>query len=452
MPRTASAQLDPQLVQQFQYAAAVKNRRLRRERAASRVSRWAPHTPTAKQETFLNLNVDEALYGGAAGGGKSDAILMGALKYVDLPEYKAIIFRNTLADLKLPDGLIPRAHEWLDDTDARWNGTDYDWKFPSGAVLTFGYMDKQGGHRRYKGMAVHYVGYDELTEIREQSYLFLMSRLRKQRGSKIPTRVRAATNPGGRGHQWVKDRFVTAGRTDDCVFVPAFSTDNPYIDQEDYLKNLNKLDSIDRAQLLDGDWDAMRTGNVFRSKDWFLRMSRFEAEKISNGAKRVRYWDFAATAPDGKNDPDYTAGALLSFVDGTLFVWDIRRRRDSPAVIERMTRLAAGDDGPGVIIWIEQEPGASGVQIVDHYKRNVLQGYAVRGHKKTKSKRDSWKPLVAAAEDGRVVLVGDGAWIPDFLEEATGVEWEGDNGTKDDQLDVVSGGFGRLTRKSFMIA
>lgn len=443
--------IDPEEAEAFQYAAAAKLKLASQERGKSRVSRWAPHTPTTKQEQFLNLNVHEALYGGAAGGGKSDAILMGALKYVEIPEYRAIILRNTFTDLDLPDGLIERSGDWLGGTEAKWNGRTHTWHFPSGATLTFGFLDSKEAHRRYKGMAVHYVGYDELTEIRERHYLFLLSRMRRQKGSRIPMRVRCASNPGGRGHQWVKDRFVSANRTDDCVYVPARVADNPYIDQDDYLRTLDKLDSIDRAQLRDGDWDAMRVGNVSR-KEWYGRMSEFEAQKISNGAKRIRYWDFAATAPDGRNDPDYTAGGLFSFVDGTFFIWDIRRRRDTPAVIERLTRLAAMDDGVGVTVWIEQEPGASGVQIVDHYKRNVLQGYAVKGHRKTGSKRDAWKPFVAAAEDGRVVLVGDGPWISDFLEEAVSLDWEGDNGTHDDQFDICAGGLGRLTRKAFMIA
>ena len=118
---------------------------------------------------------------------------------------------------------------------------------------------------------------------------------------------------------------------------------------------------------------------------------------------------------------------------------------------KKMMQMTAMRDGPGVEIWIEQEPGASGKGILDHYRRNVLQGYAVRADKKTGSKRATWKPFIALAENGDVVLV-EGAWNGDFVDEITSLDWEGDNGTHDDQLDSVSGAFGKLTRKPFLIS
>ena len=107
---------------------------------------FIPHEPTVKQRQFLALSGEEAFYGGAAGGGKSDALLMAALQYVEEPGYSAILFRRTYADLALPGALMDRAAEWLAHTDAKWEGTRKAWTFPSGAMLVFGYLDNERDH------------------------------------------------------------------------------------------------------------------------------------------------------------------------------------------------------------------------------------------------------------------------------------------------------------------
>ena len=103
-------------------------------------TKYIPHEPTHKQLAFLLINTLEAFYGGAAGGGKSDALLMAALQYVHVPYYSALLLRRTYTDLKLPGALIYRSHQWLDDTDAVYNPQDHFWEFPSGATIQFGYI------------------------------------------------------------------------------------------------------------------------------------------------------------------------------------------------------------------------------------------------------------------------------------------------------------------------
>ena len=80
---------------------------------------WIPHSPTPKQQQFLDCRAREVFYGGAAGGGKTDALLMAALAFVDVPGYRALLFRRTFADLNLPGALMDRAREWLGGTAAR---------------------------------------------------------------------------------------------------------------------------------------------------------------------------------------------------------------------------------------------------------------------------------------------------------------------------------------------
>src|SRR6266508_6612551 len=104
------------------------------------LARYCPNLATIseKQALFLLLDCREAFYGGAAGGGKSDALLMAALQYVDVPGYSALLLRRTYAELEKSDGLIPRADAWLSNTDARRHDGGKLWTFPSGARLEFG--------------------------------------------------------------------------------------------------------------------------------------------------------------------------------------------------------------------------------------------------------------------------------------------------------------------------
>lgn len=232
------------------------------------VSRWCPQLPTPPQKLFVSLNAPEALYGGAAGGGKSSALLMDALRHVDVPGYSAILFRRTLTDLSLPEGLMDRAGTWLRPTAARWHGDNKSWSFPSGARLVFGYLDAPYDHERYQGAAFQYVGFDELTQIRPSSYEYLFSRNRKLTDSDITLKMRAASNPGGRYHSYVYNRFVgPSADKSKVVFVPAKLTDNPHINQAEYVERLKRMDDITRAQLLDGLWVTDTNGRIYPITD-----------------------------------------------------------------------------------------------------------------------------------------------------------------------------------------
>lgn len=222
---------------------------------------YCPHRPHPQQQKFLALDCLEALYGGAAGGGKSDALLMAALQYVHVPGYSALLFRRTYQDLALPGAIMDRSHEWLGDTDAVWNGSEKRWTFPSGATLQFGYLDTERDKFRYASAEFQFIGWDELTTFPERPYLFLFSRLRKRTGVDIPLRMRAATNPGGIGHDWVKARFIDAPGAP--PFIPAKLVDNPSADAASYLQALANVDATTRQQLLDGMWVRDSGGLVY---------------------------------------------------------------------------------------------------------------------------------------------------------------------------------------------
>lgn len=219
-------------------------------------SLW-PHlgTCSAPQAAFLALDQLEAFYGGSAGGGKSDALLAGALQYVDKPRYSALILRRTFADLNIQGAAMNRAQEWLAGK-AHWQGQDKKFTFPSGATLTFGYLQTDADMYRYQSAEFQYIAFDELTQFSERQYEYLFSRLRGAEDIPVPLRMRAGSNPGGIGHGWVKRRFIT-GRAEGVVYIPARLSDHPDESfKRGYRQSLAKLDDVTRRQYEDGDWDV----------------------------------------------------------------------------------------------------------------------------------------------------------------------------------------------------
>lgn len=239
---------------------------------------YIPHRPTERQRLFLNLPHLEAFYGGAAGGGKSDALLMGGLQYVDVPGYSALILRRTFQDLSKPGALLDRARSWLASSGASWNEQKKQWRFPSGAVLSFGYLENEADIYQYQSAEYQYIAPDELTHFTERQYTYLFSRLRRLKDFNVPLRMRSASNPGGIGADWVQERFIPDDWTPEDAeevrvhekqgraFVPARMDDNPHLDQESYEQSLEKLDDVTRAQLRRGDWRIRPQGNIY--KDW----------------------------------------------------------------------------------------------------------------------------------------------------------------------------------------
>lgn len=223
---------------------------------------YIPHKPHPKQAAFLLYDDLEAFYGGAAGGGKSDALLMGALQYIDVPGYAALVMRRSYTDLALPGALMDRAHEWLKDTPAKWNRETHTYSFPSGASLTFGYIQTPADRFRYQSAEFQYIAWDEITEFpTDEAYLFMFSRLRKTNEMDVPLRVRSASNPVGPGTGWVRKRFLEndppASEGHRRLFLPATFEDNPSIDREAYLFSLRQLPEATQLRLIEGSWEAI---------------------------------------------------------------------------------------------------------------------------------------------------------------------------------------------------
>lgn len=213
----------------------------------------------------------EVFLGGAAGPGKTDVIVMEALRNVRHRGYRAVIFRRTFPEL---EEIIDRTKEWYPTYDGDYREGKHRWYFPSGATILLSHMQHEDDKKKHQGKEYQYIGFDEATHFTPTQYLYLFSRARSKDAS-IPVRVRAASNPGGVSHQFFKDRFkiglVTPGTTiyDEKtglsrVFVPGLLEDNPTLLLNDpaYLQRLELLPEVERMRLRYGVWDAFE-GQVF---------------------------------------------------------------------------------------------------------------------------------------------------------------------------------------------
>lgn len=239
--------------------------------------------PQPKQEIFMSRGEYEALYGGAAGGGKSDALVIEALRQVDIPHYKALILRKT----------FPQLSELVDKTlnyylqcypKAKYNDSKHTWTFPSGAKIIFGAMQHTKDRVKYQGQAYDFIAFDELTHFTWDEYDYLFSRNRPN-GPGTRVYIRATANPGGVGHSWVKERFITAGapmttlweevkwrdpagkehkKKQSRIYVPASVFDNAKLleNDPDYVARLASMPEAEREALLYGNWDSF-SGQVF---------------------------------------------------------------------------------------------------------------------------------------------------------------------------------------------
>ncbi len=428
--------------------------------------RYSPHLPWPKQRLFLELGCQEAFYGGAAGGGKSDALLMAALQYVHVPGYAAIILRKDTRRLELAGGLIPRSHEWLAGSGARWNGNRRTWTFPTTerpATLSFGYLLSPLDKFRYGSSEYQYIAFDELTEFAEEDYLFLFSRLRKTVDLDVPLRVRSASNPGNVGHLWVKRRFIGDDQAEAAsavaadvlwregrAYVPARIGDNPALNEAEYRDSLIHLPPLLRERLMNGDWSVREEGLI--RPEW-LRYYTVDGDQLllhGSHGRPTQVLDAASGQRFATIDPAGTSadrarerrGRAASF--SVVQVWQQVGDAGFPLLVLReQWRERVGFDGLCRLIerahvewapqavWIENEKlGQAAVDVLG--RRLPLQCIATQGRDKVARAA----MLINRLERGEVFLPKHAPWLAPL--EAEWLAWSGDPEEPADQIDAAA--------------
>ena len=217
------------------------------------------------QTDFLAAPERDVLYGGAAGGGKSFAMLIDPLRYAHKSAHRALILRRTMPELR---ELIDKSRELYPKAfpGCKYKEVEKLWNFPSGAKVEFGFLERDADVYRYQGQAYSWIGFDEITHLpTEFGWNYLASRLRTT-DSEIMTYMRCTANPGGVGAMWVKKRYVDPAPPNESFrgqdnltrkFIPARLEDNPYLAKDGrYEEMLLALPPTQRKQLLEGNWDV----------------------------------------------------------------------------------------------------------------------------------------------------------------------------------------------------
>jgi hypothetical protein len=298
------------------------------------------------QTEFLASEEQEVLYGGAAGGGKSFAMLADPIRYFSNPNFRGLLLRRTNDELK---ELKWKARELYDNdvVKGKFRQQDSLWVFPSGAEFWLTYLERDEDVKRYQGQSFTWIGIDELTQYASPfAWDYLRSRLRSTDLS-IPLSMRATTNPGGPGHNWVKRMFIDPAPAKESFdatdidtgsvlchpdlyrhphplagqphpkagqplfqrkFIPASLYDNPYLVQDDkYEASLSSLPEMQRRQLLEGDWSIVEGAAFSEFRPSIHTVKPF---KIPEGWRKFRSCDFGYSTFSAVHwyaiDPDNT--------------------------------------------------------------------------------------------------------------------------------------------------
>ena len=420
------------------------------------------------QEAFAATTADVAIYGGAAGGGKSWALVFEAARNVKVQGYAAILFRRTSPEITGGGSIWEESTKLYPFLGGRSRENYLDWRFASGARIEFSHLQHAKDVYRHQSKQYALICFDELTHFEESQFWYLFSRNRTLCG--VRPYIRAATNPDP--DSWVRrlidwwigeDGFPIPERSgvlrwfvrvgDDLVwssdpdelrakhpglpclsltFIPAKLEDNPILEKADpdYRGKLLVLDRVQRERLLGGNWNIRAAAGLYFQRSFFEIVEAAPAETVWRG----RGWDLAATKPSAQNpDPDWSAGMRWAkSQQGIYFLEHAERFRDGPDGVERRLVNTTRSDGKKCRVCMWQDPGQAGKDQAQRYVK-LLSGFVVRVHRAAKDKVSYAESWSAQAERGNVKIVA-GHWNEPFFVEAEAFP----DGAHDDQIDGVS--------------
>lgn len=450
------------------------------DKAAATVIRPQP----GPQEKFLSSPADIVVYGGAAGGGKSYALLMEPLRHKDVKGFGAVIFRRTSPQIRNEGGLWDTSELLYPSMGLISRESVLEWENPdNGVTIKFAHMQYEKDKHDWQGSQIPLIGFDELTHFTKSQFLYMLSRNRSMCG--VRPYVRGTTNPDADSwvaeliEWWVEqdetspnwglpiperagvvrwfvhvdDTFHWGDSKEEMeerfpaippksfTFIPARLEDNQILMKQDpgYLGNLLAQSKVERERLLGGNWKIRPAAGLFFQRGWF-RIIPAAPRPVK---MRVRYWDLAGTEDTEQNEnketegPAWTSGTLMAITaEGRLVVEHNVRERLSPFGVENLVRNIASQDGDDVWVAVERDPGQAGKHQGAHYAR-LLKGYKVHiTPVPRQSKEERVNQFSAQCEAGNVDVV-QGAWNAMWFKELE----EFPDGPFKDQVDSSGGAF-----------
>ncbi len=438
-----------------------------------------------KQEAFLVNPADIVIGGGAAGGGKSFALVFQPLKHDKIDGFNAVIFRRTYPEITRPGGLWDEASMLYPYAGGVPHLHAGKFVFPH-MTVTFGHMLNDQFLNNWKSSQIALIEFDQLETFTEKQFFYMLSRNR----SKVKTRsyIRATANPepgwlakfidwwiapdgyadmdrAGKTRAFVRpgDDIIWADTKEELqdrypaitpktvTYFPFTIYDNPILLENDpsYLSNLQAMTYVDRERLLGdpvrgGNWKIMpAAGKVFR-REWFEIV-----DSIPDGGIACRFFDYAGTAKGAfAQDPDFTSGTLMIFTQGNYYIADLYHKQIAAAITDKETDKIYFTDfetqtrlGRRYIARWENEPGSASLR--DSAARTGrLAGIDAKGTGVRSTKLIAWKPLAAMAETGKVKVL-KAVWNDVLLNELHGVP----ELPHDDIADSSGGAFTALAKE-----
>lgn len=429
------------------------------------------------QEDFLSTSADIAIYGGAAGGGKTFGLLLEPVRHIDNQHFGAVIFRRQAIQVTNEGGLFDNSFLVypLVDGSPKLSPTR-SWVFPSGAQITFGHLNTDSDVLNWQGAQIPLICYDELTHFTENQFWYMLSRNRSTCG--VKPYVRATCNPDA--DSWVAElvawyidqdtgypipersgklRYVV--RVDGTLrwadsprellmdypgsspksftFIAATLADNKKLTESDpaYEANLRMLNRVERERLLHGNWKIRPTaGSYFPAYNVGFLPTRPTDVRVW-----VRRWDLAATEPSEVNpSPDASASILMGRRnDGRFVIADAFQLRKGAHIVREVIKNTAQQDKFNygrVITVLPQDPGQAGKEQAASLTA-MLAGYAVKTVRETGPKETRAEPLSAQWQVGNVDLV-EGNWNKEYIAQMSLFPTRGEH---DDFVDASSGAF-----------
>lgn len=438
------------------------------------------------QEQFLSSPADIAIYGGAAGAGKTWAVLMEPLRHITRnPEFAAVFFRRTTVQVRNVGGLWDESMKLYPLTGATPTSNVLEWKWAVGGKVKFAHLEHESTKLDWQGSQIPLIVFDELTHFSESQFFYLVSRNRSMCG--VRPYIRATCNPDADSWLakflawWIdqetgfpipersgairyfvrindvlcwgdskQELIAKYGRPDlpegheeqvlpkSVTFIPGKLSDNPALMAADpgYLANLKSLPIVEQARLLGGNWKIRPAAGLLFKRQWVKIIDTAPAN-----LDIVRYWDLAATEKTDSNDPDWTVGVKLGKCRDTgRYYWlDTIRERVSPHGVETLIKNTAMADGPSVRIGIPQDPGQAGKSQVQTFV-TLLHEYTCTAKSERGDKVVRFSPFSAQCQAGNVYVLR-GAWNEDAF---TILEAFPSPNTHDDDVDACSGAYNML--------